>query len=161
VTITQDAPHQSIGFQNPSILIKHLHQLGDESVQLQNLQQTIVIDVGTIASIKSNQHNSTPSRPPAKYSNIWHIDIGYGPNTPAIGGAKYTLLLVDKATRYKFIYGLKNLTTSLLDAMKKFLCNCAVTPTLIQTNFDNKLMGGKIGTLLLENKIQIEGAPPY
>jgi hypothetical protein len=116
--MTWDALDRSIGFQNPSMLIKHMHQLGDKSVQLQNLQQNPVIDIGTTASIKSNQRNTTPSKPPAKYSDIWLMDIGYGGPNTAIGGAKYTLLLIDKATRYKFIiYGIKNLTTSLLEAM--------------------------------------------
>jgi hypothetical protein len=108
----------------------------------------------------SNQQNTKPSKPPSKYSAIWHMDIGYSPNK-AIGGAKYTLLLIDKATRYKFIYGLTNLTTSLLDAVKKFLCDCSVKPSLIRTDFDDKLLSGKVGELLTEHKIQVEGAPPY
>jgi hypothetical protein len=36
-----------------------------------------------------------------------------------------------------------------------------VIPTLIRTDFDDKLLGGKVGELLLDYKIQVEGAPPY
>jgi deoxyuridine 5'-triphosphate nucleotidohydrolase len=160
VTMSRDFLHRAIGFQNSHILIKNIHKLGDKSVQIQNLPRSDTIDIGETASIKSNRRNTTPSKPPSKYGDIWHMDIGYGP-TKSIGGAKYTLLLIDKATRYKFIYGLKNLTTSLLDAVKKFLRDCAVIPTLIRTDFDDKLLGGDVGKLLLEHKIQVEGAPPY
>jgi hypothetical protein len=88
------------------------------------------------------------------------MDIGYGPER-SIGGIKYTLLLVYKYSRYKFIYGLKNLTTSLHDAISKFLLDCGTTPTLIRTDFDYKLMGGKVQEILTTNKIQLESAPPY
>jgi hypothetical protein len=62
----------------------------------------------------------------------------------------HDLLLVDKFSRYKFIYGLKNLTSSLNEAMTKFLMDCGSTPTLIRTDFDYKLMGGNIAKIPTE-----------
>ena len=88
------------------------------------------------------------------------MDIGYG-SCSGIGGIKYTLLLIDKFSRYKFVYGLTNLTTSLLEAVEKFLAECGVTPSLIRTDFDHKLLGGAVASLLTKEKINIEAAPPY
>jgi hypothetical protein len=88
------------------------------------------------------------------------MDIGFGPCT-AIGGIKYTLLFVDKKSRYKLVYGLKNLKSSLLKAMKKFLTDCGTKPSILRTNFDSKLMGGQVGDLLESNKIKVQSSPPY
>ena len=91
---------------------------------------------------------------------MWHANIGFGPCT-AIGGIKYTLMLVDKSTRFKFVYGLKNLTSSLLKAFQQFLTDCGTTPTTIRTDFDNKLISGKVKSLLTEKQIKVEASPPY
>ncbi len=77
-----------------------------------------------------------------------------------LGGVRYTLLLVDKYSKFKFVYALKNLTTSVLDAVKKFLRDVGIKPNLIRTDFDYKLMGGEVEKLLTEEKIRIESAPP-
>ena len=78
-----------------------------------------------------------------------------------LGGGRYILLLVDKCTRFKFVYGLKNLTTSLLEAIKRFRMNCKIKPKLIRTDFDNKLISGEVEKYLLNEKIKIEASPPY
>ena len=97
---------------------------------------------------------------PPKYSDIWHIDIGYGPST-SIGGYKYILLAVDKYSRYKLCYGLKNLTSSLLSTMKRFIRDVGTKPGKIRTDFDSKLMAGDVEKLLIEEKIKLESSPPY
>jgi hypothetical protein len=160
ITMSRDAIHRAIGFQSTTTLLKHFHKLGDKSVSIQNLPRAENLDPGETASLHSARRNTTPLKSPQKYGDIWHMDIGYGPDM-AIGGIKYTLLLVDKFSRYKFIYGLKNLTTSLHEAMQRFLLDCSVTPTLIRTDFDQKLMGGEVAKLLLQHKVKIESSPPY
>ena len=87
------------------------------------------------------------------------MDIGFGPCT-AIGGVRYTLLLVDKHSRYKFVYPLRDLKGSIVKAMKKFLKDVKVKPKLIRTYFYFKLMGGKVLELLNDRGIDIETAPP-
>ena len=91
---------------------------------------------------------------------IWHIDIGFGPCN-AIGGIKYTLLAVNKKTRTNLVFGLKNLTTSLLKAMKEFLLVCGPKPEIIRTDFDAKLIRGPVKQLLTDSHIKIEASPPY
>jgi hypothetical protein len=143
VTMSRDALHRAIGFQNTTTLLKHIHKLGTNSVQIQNLPRAENLDPGETASLNSARRNTTPLKSPTQYSDIWHMDIGYGPGK-CIGGIKYTLLLVDKYSRYKFIYRLKNLTSSLHEAMQKFLVDCTIPPKLIRTDFDRKLMGGEV-----------------
>lgn len=45
--------------------------------------------------------------------------------------------------------------------MKRFLLQCRTRPKLIRTDFDNKLICGKVATYLLDQQIKIEAAPPY
>ena len=79
-------------------------------------------------------------------------DIGFGP-CRAMGGIRYTLLFIDKKTRLKRIYGLKNLTSSVLRAFKKFVRDDGIHPKLIRTDFDQKLIGGPVAEYLEEQKI--------
>ena len=116
-------------------------------------------DPGIHATINSPRSNKKPSNPPPRYSQIWHVDIGYGP-CRAIGGIRYTLLLIDKSTRFKYIFGLKNLTSSIHEAMEEFLSVCGTKPELIRTDFDTKLIGGRVKDLLRKNHISIQAAPP-
>jgi deoxyuridine 5'-triphosphate nucleotidohydrolase len=160
VTLSREALHRAIGFQNPTLLTKNIHRLGTKSVQIQNIQQAEAIDPGETASMHSARCNTKPLPSPDHYSDIWHMDIGYGPNA-SIGGIKYTLLLIDKFSRYKFLYGLKNLTTSLHAAINQFLLDCAVKPRIIRTDFDHKLMGGEVASILKSKHIRVESAPPY
>ncbi len=118
------------------------------------------IDPGEVASMKSSRRNTTPSNLPNHYSDVWHLDIGFGPCT-AIGGIKYTLLAVDKKTRYKLVYGLKNLKSSLLAAIKSFVVDTGVKPKLLRTDFDHKLIGGDVASFLQASNIPIEASPPY
>jgi hypothetical protein len=141
VTMSQDALHRAIGFQSPSVLLKNIHKLGTKSVQIQNLQRSDNIDIGETASMNSARRNTTPLPSPKNYSDIWHMDIRYGPGA-AFGGVKYTLLLINKYSRYKFLYRLKNLTTSVQQAIEQFLRDCGTSQKLIRTDFDHKLMGG-------------------
>jgi hypothetical protein len=59
------------------------------------------------------------------------------------------------------VYGLENFISSLLEAMKKFLLDYRTTPTLIRADFDYKLIGGKVTSLLTDQHIKVESAPPY
>ncbi len=160
ITMTQDDLSRSIGFLNTAPLLKHISKLGTKSLQVQSLCPNPTIDPGATASIRSKRKTKNTLEKPLQYSDVWHVDIGFGPCT-GIGGIKYTLLFVDRSTRFKFIYGLKNLTTSLHSAMQQFLIDCGTVPKIIRTDFDQKLIGGEIKEMLTKNKIRIEAAPPY
>jgi hypothetical protein len=153
--------HRAIGFQNSTALIKNIHKLGNKSVTIQNLPRVKQIDPGEMASMSSSRRNTNATTMPLAYSYICHMDIGYGPST-AIGGIRYTLLLVNKYSHYKFVYGLKNLTTSLLTAIKMFMNDSGVCPSLIRTDFDHKLIGGSVAQYLKEDvNVRLKSSPPY
>ena len=160
VTLSRDNLAKAVGFRNTDFLIKNMHQLSNKKLHIQRISKSPFMDPGEAASIRSRNKNKDPLPIPSKYSHTWHIDIGYGPCT-GIGGFKYVLLAVDKYSWYKLCYGLKNLTDSLLNAMKRFVRDAGTKPTLIRTDFDKKLMAGKVEKYLVEEKIALESSPPY
>ena len=159
ISMNRDFISQATGFYNTNTLIKHFNSLSQPTVSLSAIDKNPVLDEGEAATINARKRNTKPSQPPSQYSQIWHMDIGYGPTT-SVGGFRYTLLLVDKATRYKKMYPLTNLKSSVLQAMKKFINEVGVKPTLLRTDFDHKLLGGDVAEYLLNEKIRVEGAPP-
>ena len=159
ITMTTDFINQSTGFYNTKTLLKYFNQLSKPTVSISTIDKEHTIDEGMAATMQSRKRNNTPLPPPKQYSHTWHMDIGFGPTT-AIGGIRYTLMLVDKATRTKRMYGLKNLTTSLHQAIHQFLAEAGVKPTMIRTDFDSKLMAGTVHQILTEKGIRIESAPP-
>ena len=159
-TMPQHMLQKSIGHLNTELLQKHMHQLGTKSLQIQRINTMLHTDPGETATMPSKRRNTSTSTKPKNYSDIWHADIGFGP-CAAIGGIRYTLMLVDKHSRFKFIYGLKNLTSSLLKAMKQFVIDAGVPPKLIRTDFDHKIIGGKVKDFLLDKGIKTEASPPY
>jgi hypothetical protein len=159
-TLSQDDLSQSIGFLHTGPLLKHIHQIGTKSVQVQSLSPNLTSDPGSMVSIQSSKKTKQSLDKPTNYGNVWHIDISFGPCT-GIGGIKYTFLFVDHSTWFKFVYGLKNLTSSLHSAMNQFLIDCGPTPKLIRTDFDQKLIGGKTKEIFTAHKVKIEAAPPH
>jgi deoxyuridine 5'-triphosphate nucleotidohydrolase len=159
VTMPKEQLLQSIGFRKPDNLLKHMKTLASTPISIRR-DNSPRIDPGEVASMKASRRNTTPSNLPQHYSDIWHLDIGFGPCT-AIGGIKYTLLAVDKKTRYKLVYGLKNLKSSLLAAIKSFVVDTGVKPKLLRTDFDKKLIGGDVASFLRDSNIPIEASPPY
>ena len=70
------------------------------------------------------------------------------------------LLTVPVAT--STLYPLKNLTTSILTAVKLFFKDVKVKPKLIRTDFDKKLIASKVGQYIQEEqKVNLESSPPY
>jgi hypothetical protein len=60
-----------------------------------------------------------------------------------------------------FVFPLKNLTTSLHQAVEQFLLVCGPTPEIIRTDFDAKLIRGKVKDLFTAKGIKVEASPPY
>jgi hypothetical protein len=87
------------------------------------------------------------------------MDIAYGP-TVGIGGVKYALVLIDRKSKMKYIYGLNNLKLSIRQALQQFLLDAGRKPRLIRTDFDHRLIGGTTKTFLLNQQVKIEAAPP-
>lgn len=62
----------------------------------------IPVELGNVANLKKSRANKTPVPRPKHFLARVHMDIGYG-DCVAVGGSKYCVLLVDRATRYNWI----------------------------------------------------------
>jgi hypothetical protein len=94
-----------------------------------------------------------------KYLDAVHMDIAFG-NCLSIGGYRYALILVDRATWYNWAFGLKNLLSdAILDAIWLF---CAAAGSLAQCFYcdcDLKLFSTTISEYLIDNDSKVVAAP--
>ena len=158
-TFSQDYLAQSTGFYNNNNFIKYVPTVRDNNVNIKQHDGPPLSDEGYSATLRSRRRNTSPSKTSYAYSDVWHMDIGYGPTT-AIGGIRYSLMLIDKATKLRRMYPLKNMTTSIPRAIKKFLNDVGTKPRIIRTDFDSKFLGAETRDILDTNQIRVEAAPP-
>ena len=84
-TYSTDFFSQATGFYNNNNLIQHLSKTGLHNVTIQKNDPPLS-DEGTTATMRSRKRNTKPSTTAhLQYSDVWHVDIGFGPTT-AIGG---------------------------------------------------------------------------
>ena len=87
------------------------------------------------------------------------MDIGYG-DCVAIGGLRYTIMLVDRATRFRWIYGLKSLTHNhIIAALELFRSDAGTIPDTFYTDFDPKLIKGKTADWIRQANSKVIAAP--
>ena len=122
------------------------------------------IDPGEVASMNKSTRKSSSIPTQHRPGDNWHVDFGFGSCTTAIGGIKYSLFFVERATCTQRIYPLANLlTTSLLqqEGFQKFRWDCGKSlPQTIYTDFDPTLTSGKVLEYLLSQNTKILAAPP-
>ena len=160
VTLSKDFIIQATGFHKSDLLLKHFHSISNNSVSIQETDKNPELDEGETATLKSKHKNSTLSDTSTlKVGERFNMDIVYGP-TVGIGGIKYALLLIDRKSKRKFIYGLKNLKDSIRNALQQFLVDTGSPPKVIRTDFDHRLIGGQTRKFLLNKSIKVEAAPP-
>ena len=87
------------------------------------------------------------------------MDIAYGDVT-APGGIKYTLLVVDRKTRFTYTLPLKNCKgESIILCLKKLKTMEGKLPTKFYTDFDAKLLSETVTTFCAEHKSLLLAAP--
>ena len=103
------------------------------------------MDIGDITTIDKKQISAKNVALQPNFGDILHMDIAYGCNS-GINGVKYALFVVDRATRYKYIYiyGLRSLKHNILPAVKQLLKDIGRTPSKLVTDYDHKLMGSQV-----------------
>jgi hypothetical protein len=118
------------------------------------------LELGQVANIKKARSNKTPIDRPPDFLDLVHCDIGYG-DTKSIGnGASHCLLLVDRATRYTWIYPLKTLHhESIKAALSAWSVDIGSFPKRLYTNFDHKILEGPTAAYLHNNKVILRGSP--
>jgi len=157
-SISIDQLRRGFGFRNVEPLIKEIKQTADHFT-ISTLDRELTLDIGETSSIDRPPRNTNPLPLPKFPGDVVHADIIFGSGT-AIGGAKYALFLVDRATRHKYVYPLRNLKTDILPSFIKFFSDIGRIPSMIRTDFDHKLMGSQIEIHLLKNNCKLQSAPP-
>ena len=78
-----------------------------------------------------------------RYLDKVRLDIIYG-NLISKLGFCFALLLIDHATKYIWVYGLKNLQSDcMIDAFEQFRADTGCMPKELCYNCDQKLLGGE------------------
>ena len=158
IHLTVDQIRKYFGFRNVDSILKEIKSTST-NLSITTADREPILDIGEVATIDKNPRNTHPLNLPSTPGSTVHADIIFGSGT-AIGGVKYALFLVDRATRHKFLYPIKDLKQDILPAFRKFFLDIGRVPTVIHTDFDHKLMGQPIETYLIDRKCKIESAPP-
>jgi hypothetical protein len=76
--------------------------------------------LGSYATIPKSKRGGAIDRTDSRFLDIFHLDIAFS-DCVLVGGFRYALVLVDRATRYNWVYGLKDLLAdSILLALRNF-----------------------------------------
>ena len=65
--------------------MKYLPHIGLNNATITKRDEPTLSDECFHATLKSRKQYTTPFTKPLQYSDVWHMDIGFGP-TAAIGG---------------------------------------------------------------------------
>ncbi|EJK48458.1 hypothetical protein THAOC_32741, partial [Thalassiosira oceanica] len=100
------------------------------------------------------------SLPPTKhYLEKVHMDIVFGDVISKLG-YRYALLLVDRATKYIWVYGVKSLTAvNIIAALEEFRADAGGLPKQFRCDCDQKLLGGNARRWIYRNNSKVIGAP--
>ena len=158
VSFTVNQLRRAFGFRNINQLLPHIKQCSQQNFSISTQDEEPFVDLGQTATIDKTKKNSTPLDLPNFFGHTIHVDILFGAGT-AHGGAKYALYFVDRASRYKMIYPLKNLTTDILDKFQQHSKDLGFTPKRYISDCDKKLFSAEVKTWLEDNKSKINAAP--
>ena len=127
-TMSIDQLKKGFRFRNVQSIIKEL-QHTSEKFRLSTLDKEPILDLGEISTIDKSKRNTTPLDLPRNLGDVVHMNILFGSNT-SLNGVKYALFIVNKATRFKFIYPLKCLKNDILFAIQKFALEIKTFPKM-------------------------------
>lgn len=158
VSFTLDQIRRGFGFRNIDRCIKQIQKNSLPNYFISTTDYEPVTDLGTIATIDKANRNKTPLTLPTAFGDTVHMDILYGANT-AHGGIKYALYIVDRATRYKYIHPMKNLSSDILDGIKSYCNDMKTVPKRFISDRDCRLFSEDVITWLREKNSHIHAAP--
>ena len=102
-----------------------------------------------------NPPKVNPVKKRQKYVDKFHMDIIFS-ECLALGGYRSTLLLVDVATRYCWIYGMSYFySTYITSALETFKSDAGHSPRMFHLYFDRKLINGKTLRWIITNHLKI------
>lgn len=117
------------------------------------------IELGDVVNLKAARKNNVPVPRPDKFLDVLHADLYYG-DCSSIGGIRYVLMLVDRATRFTYAIGIKSLVQEdIIKGLMKFKLDMGGLPQRLYTDFDHRLLSGKTEIYLNQNDCQVLGSP--
>ena len=93
-----DLMQKSVGHMNMSLVLKHLKTVALDTILVPNLGRSPITDRGEIATLPKRRQNTKQRPRPENIGDTIHYDIAHGTGS-AIGGVRYVLVLIDKATQ--------------------------------------------------------------
>ena len=133
----------------------HLTTATNESLVKSGLLPSTISSLDTIA----NNTKGKPIKKQRQYLEKVHMDIVFG-ECVALGGQRYTLFLVDVATRYCCLYGMASLSsTSITSVLELFKADAGRLPHRFQSDFYRKLIGVNAPWWILSNVSNIIATP--
>jgi hypothetical protein len=115
--------------------------------------------LGSYATIPKAKRGGAIDRAKSHFLDIVHMDIVFG-DCISVGGFRYALVLVDRATRYNWVYGLKDLSAnSILLAHGNFKADAGSYARYFLSDCDPKLFGKRIRDHLINNNSDVVAAP--
>jgi hypothetical protein len=113
------------------------------------------VSLGALTTIPKAPRGGAIDRKQSFYLDIAHVDIAFG-DCILVGGFWYSLVFVDQATRFNWVFGLKDLlSASILAAFRLFRTDAGSYAWCFRCNFDTKLFGTKIWEHLIDNASNI------
>ena len=158
-TITVEELRKCIGYRNTDNLLPHLKSCFQNNFHVSSIDREPVLDLGETSTIDKTRIPTSPVQLPKNFGDVMHCDIGYGCNA-GLSGIRYALFVVDRATRYKYVYPIKSLKDDILPAFQSLVKDMGFAPKKIMTDFDHKLMGESVELYFTPLGTTIESAPP-
>jgi hypothetical protein len=115
--------------------------------------------LGSFTTVPKANKGKPLDRTKYLYLGVVHVDIAFG-NCLSVGGFRYALILVDRATCYNWTFGLKDvLSASILGALRLFHALAGSLACSFYSNCDLKLFGVAIREYLIDNSSKMVAAP--
>jgi hypothetical protein len=117
------------------------------------------MSIGSYATIPKAKRGLPLDRMVYRYLDAVHMDIAFG-DCVSVGGYRFALILVDRATRYNWAFGVKTLSSScILLALRLFRAAAGSLARCFYCDCDPKLFGMAISEYLIDNKSKVVAAP--
>lgn len=158
ISFTYDQLRRCFGFRNIHKLLPILKETSQTNFSISAADSEPIADLASFSTIDKSKRNTHPVDLPESFGHTMHMDIVFGSKT-AINGIKYGLFIVDRATRYKTILPLRNLTSDILFQLQKFCRSIGFVPHKFIADCDHKLFSLTIQQWLVNNNSSITVAP--
>ena len=158
VSFTISQIQRGFGFRNVNNILQQIKETSKNNFSISTTDQEPILDLGLTATIDKSKRNTTPVTLPKNFGEVIHMDILYGSAT-AHGQIKYALYLIDRATRYKAIYPIKDLTTDILPNIKLFCTEMQCIPKHFICDCDQRLFSQEVQDWLTDNDSRITATP--